>query len=286
MGLRNFKRHPINRIARTATILTVMVAIPAIAADGQPKFDAVALRLQPDRSILSVEEVAALGMHIGRGSVDFVRVTMSTMIRRAYGVAEFQLPSARWLEHCYTGRATFSPETPAEQVPTMLRAMIEERFGLRVHIESKVAKVWLLEQAPGGAKLLPASGKPINVPGVPSLVRPGEARRRANSDPEREWLMMSTGTLQTFCNLLAVESKRPVIDRTGLKGDYDINVEVYNAYPRRIPPPSMTLPTERILRPPLVLGPALKKLGLKFRESKEPVDFLIIDVEPSLSPKS
>ncbi|MFN9431855.1 MAG: TIGR03435 family protein [Acidobacteriota bacterium] len=255
------------------------------AADRSPRFDAVALRLQPDRAILTLEEFSANGIHIGRGTVDFVRVTMSSMIRRAYGVAEYQLPASKWLDRSYSGRATFSPETPVEQFPLMLRTMLEERFGLRVHLATKPAKVWLLQQAPGGAKLLPPSGKPLPVPGIPVSVKPGEAKRRGNADPEREWLMMSSGTIETFCNLLAVESRRPVLDRTGLKGLFDINVEVQNAYPRRIPPPSMTLPTEPIPAPPLVIAPALKKLGLRFQESREPIDFLVVDSEPTMSPR-
>ena len=230
--------------------------------------------------------MAALGTHIGRGTVDFVRVTMSSMIRSAYGVEEYQLPSAPWLENHYTGRATFPSDTPVEQVPQMIRTMLDERFGLRAHIETRVTKVWLLEQVPSGAKLAPPSGKPLGLPGLPFPVTPGNARRKGSSDPEKEWLIMSKGTLRTFCTLLSKEAKRPVIDRTGLKGEYDVNVEVHNAYPRRIPPPSMTMPMDPGPNPPLVLGPALKKLGLKFRESHEPVDLLTVDAAPSVSPKS
>ena len=267
-------------------MLFLTTAITATAADRPPKFDAVTLHLQPDMVALDLDQAAAVGTHIGRGTVDFFRATMSLLVRRAYAVEEYQLPSANWLRNCYTGRATFPPETPADQVPQMLRTMLEERFGLRAHIESKVVKVWLLEQGPGGAKLSPPSGKPISLGRLPFPVTPGNAKRMANADPEKDWLIMSSGTLQTFCILLSNEAHRPVIDRTGLKGEFDVNVDVSNAFPRRIPPPSMTLPMVRIPKPPLVLGPALKKLGLQFRESREPVDFLSVDTPPSVSPKS
>jgi len=235
--------------------------------------------------MLDLEQASAVGTHIAPGSVSFVRVSMKSMIRRAYGVEEFQIPPAAWMENRYTGRATFPKETPLEHVPQMMRTMLEERFGLRAHIESKVVRVWLLEQAPGGAKLSKPSGKPLGVPGLPlflSQVTPGTAQRVGNADPDREWLLMSKGTLRTFCALLSKEAKRPVLDRTGLDGEYDVNVEVANAYRRNIPPPSMTPPLVHIPDPPLVLGPALKKLGLKFRESREPVEILVIDTPPSL----
>jgi len=268
------------------TVTAFSLAASAWAAD-RPRFDAVSLRQQPDRYTLDLEHVRALGTHVAPGSVSFVLVSMRAMIRRAYGVEEFQIPPAAWVENRYTGRATFPKETPSDQVPQMMRTMLEERFGLRAHIESKVVKVWLLEQAPGGAKLSPPSGKPLSVQGMPSFlaeVKLGEAKRKGNADPDREWLVMSQGTLRTFCNLLSKEAKRPVLDRTGLGGEYDVNVEVANAYRRYIPPPSMTLPTGGGRRPdpPLVLGPALKKLGLKFRESREPVELLVIDTPPSL----
>jgi uncharacterized protein (TIGR03435 family) len=213
---------------------------------------------------------------------------MLTMMRRAFGVQEYQIPHAAWMDRVYSGRATFPEKTPLDQVPAMVRAMLEERFGLRAHIETKVVKVWLLEQAPGGAKLAKPTGKALGVSGVPFGVELGRAERMGNSNPDKEWLVMSKGTMQTFCILLSKEAKRPVLDRTRLEGEYDVDVEVANAYPRHIPPPSMTPlpPIDHTPDPPLVLAPALKTLGLKFRESREPVEFLIVDTVPSIGPKS
>ncbi|MBL0159658.1 MAG: TIGR03435 family protein [Bryobacterales bacterium] len=147
----------------------------------------------------------------------------------------------------------------------MMRTMLEERFGLRAHIESKVVKVWLLEQAPSGAKLSKPSGKPLSVQGMPSFlaeVKLGEAKRKGNADPDKEWLVMSKGTLRTFCALLSKEAQRPVLDRTGLDGEYDVYVEVANAYRRYIPPPMMTLRSVGgRLRPSAGAGAGSQKLG-------------------------
>ena len=276
-----------NRLALLAGTAALFLEGAGWGGD-RPRFDAVSLRLQPDNVALGIEEVSAVGTHIARGSVDFNRVRMFTMMRRAYGVQEYQIPHAAWMDRVYSGRATFPERTPLDQVPAMVRAMLEERFGLRAHIETKVVKVWLLEQAPGGAKLAKPSGKALGVSGVPFGVELGGAERMGNSNPDKEWLLMSKGTMRTFCILLSKEAKRPVLDRTGLDGEYDVNVEVANAYPRQIPPPSMTPlpPAVHIEDPPLVLGPALKQLGLKFRESREPVESLFIDAVPSIGPKS
>ena len=276
-----------NRLVLLAGTVALSLAAPGWA-DDRPRFDAVALRLQPESVVQTIEEYSAVGTHIARGSVDFNRVAMLSMMRRAYGVQEYQIPHASWMERIYSGRATFSEKTPLDHVPAMMRTMLEERFGLRAHIETKVVKVWLLEAAPGGAKLAKASGKALAVSGLPFGVELGRAERMWNSNPNKDWLVMSQSTMRTFCILLSTEAKRPVLDRTGLEGEYDVNVEVADAYPRQIPPPSMTPlpPAVHIENPPLVLGPALKQLGLKFRESREPVEFLIIDAVPSIAPKS
>jgi uncharacterized protein (TIGR03435 family) len=276
-----------NRLALLATATSLFLA--AIAwADDRPRFDAVSLRLQPEFVLQTIEEFMATGTHIAPGSVDFNRVSMLSMIRRAYGVEEYQIRHVAWLENRYSGRATFPVKTPLDQVPAMVRTMLEERVGLRAHIETKVVKVWLLEQAPGGAKLAKASGKALGISGVPFSVELGQAMRMVNSNPNKDWLVASQSTMRTFCILLSTEAKRPVLDRTGLDGEYDVDVEVANAYPRQIPPPSMTPlpPAVHIPDPPLVLGPALKQLGLKFRESREPVEFLFIEAVPSIGPKS
>ena len=272
-------------LAEAAAALSLATA--AWAAD-PPRFDAVSLRQNSRLDVLDMEQVMAAGTHLAPGSISFSRVRIMYMIMRAYGVEEFQIPPAPWVRNLYSGRATFPKEAPADHLPQMMRTMLEERFGLRAHIESKVVKVWLLEQAPGGAKLSKPSGKPLSVQGMPSFlaeVKLGEAKRKGNANPDREWLVMSKGTLRTFCALLSKEANRPVLDRTGLDGEYDVYVEAANAYRRYIPPPMMTLPrySPRTQDPPLVLGPALKKLGLKFRESREPVELLVIDTPPSVT---
>jgi len=263
-------------------LFAVLVGLPVMAEESQAKFEAVSLRLEPHSYRLDVSKIDKHGLTYGPGTVDFYLATLSRMIRRAYGVEEYQLPKAEWLRNKYSGRAIYPKEISSEQIPSMLRTMLEERFGFRAHIEKKVVKVWLLEQAPGGAKLLPPSGKPMQVPGDPFPLKLGEAWRVSIAAALHDWLAMNSGSMLTFCNLLSREAGRPVVDRTGLEGLFDIREEVHTAYPRQIPAPSMTIPRVTVENPPLVLGPALKRLGLRLRDGKAPVEFLVVDAEPSL----
>lgn len=270
---------------RNLVALIAVLGVAGCVLGQQPRFDAVSLRLEPNSYRLDLSKLDQHGLTYGPGTVNFYLASLSRMIRRAYGVELYQLPKAQWLSNKYSGRAVYSKEIAAEQVPAMVRNMLEERFGFRAHIEKKVVRVWLLEQAPGGAKLSPPSGKALRVPGIVLPGKLGEAHRESNANGVKDWLTMSSGTIQTFCDLLSIEAGRPVVDRTGLVGRFDVFEEVYMAYPMKIPPPSMTLPTVKIETPPLVLGPALKRLGLRLRDGKEPIDFLVVDSEPSLMPK-
>jgi len=243
-----------------------------------PRFDAVSLRVAPD---ILADGDQPHGMIISRGTVDFKWVQLYGTILRAYDKKFYQVPSASWMMKMYSGRATFPPSTPLDQVPVMLRTMLQERFALKCHTETRMEKVWLLEQAPGGAKLTRASDHPAAAAtGAPSFFRPEPGRTmKVSTDPNKAHLMMNKGKIPLFCNQLSTELKRAVLDRTGLQGEYDIDVEVALAYPKVIPPPTLapTPPVHRSDMPPLVLGPALKKLGLKLRPAKEPMEILIVD---------
>ena len=79
-----------------------------------------------------------------------------------------------------------------------------------------------------------------------------------------------------LAHYLSLSLERPVIDVTGLAGDYDIMLD-YVKEP--VPPPCPPLCTDP---PPLAAGPTLLKavesqLGLKLESKKGRIDVLVID---------
>jgi uncharacterized protein (TIGR03435 family) len=132
----------------------------------------------------------------------------------------------------------------------MLQSLLADRFGLRIHYESKVQPVYELVAAKGGPKMkpLPADQKP----GWGKFGR-GEITLR-----ERPIAMLA------YC--LTQLAGRKVVDKTGLMGNYDIDLK--------------WAPDDQQIS--LDTGPTLftalqEQLGLKLEPAKAPVEVLVID---------
>jgi uncharacterized protein (TIGR03435 family) len=100
----------------------------------------------------------------------------------------------------------------------MLGALLADRFALKVHTETKKDPVYALVVAKGGPKL--AQPTTTEQPFV-TFGRKGSIEREAVS-------LLLTGHNSTMAQLaarLATVLKRPVFDQTGLKGNFDFQVE-------------------------------------------------------------
>jgi uncharacterized protein (TIGR03435 family) len=136
----------------------------------------------------------------------------------------------------------------------MLQSLLEERFKLEVHHESKEIPVYFLVLAKGGHKESKVKGPPSP-----------EVRRFGAGGPV-------TALADSISSVLG----RPVIDKTGLTGSHNFLMEV---------------PIEDYPRSPVADGPALasasagavifaameQQLGLKLESGRAPVDVLVID---------
>jgi uncharacterized protein (TIGR03435 family) len=158
----------------------------------------------------------------------------------------------------------------------MLQALLNQRFKLKIHSESKQVPVYALSVAKGGSKF--QRTKEGNcVPFDTSLSPPypqfcGQPKR---GDPG---LHLIGATMSDLCKILSAPeiSDRPVIDKTGLSGMFDIqlpaigelrgaagNVPIDPAPPDDSPFDGMRA--------------ALEKLGLSLAPAKGPGKLLVID---------
>jgi uncharacterized protein (TIGR03435 family) len=82
-------------------------------------------------------------------------------------------------------------------------------------------------------------------------------------------------TVATFSGLLSVTLGRPVIDRTGIKGRFDFDVEfaIDQSTPGFISDAAPANPTEG----ESVFTAVQDQLGLKLESTKGPREFLVID---------
>jgi uncharacterized protein (TIGR03435 family) len=168
----------------------------------------------------------------------------------------------------YTFQQFFDGQAP--QIQLMLQALLADRFNLRVHHEKTQMPVYALTIAKKGPKLT-RSG-PVETVKLPD----GSSRETrgvvfqpvAQPDGERQIrLSAKNASMQDVVDVFSSILERPVLDRTGLKGEFNF---------------AMTYAADGD-QPLLSLGgPELftafqEQAGLKLQATKAAVDVLVID---------
>lgn len=220
-------------------------------------------------------------------------VTLDMLIEEAYGVEEVQISGApgwfksEWydieakVDSSVADRSSKLTEDQrtAEQHP-MLQALLADRFKLTLHRESKELPVYALVIAKNGPKLQEAKRGDtypnglvgLDGHGAPRLMQVGRGVIICQALPV-EWLV----------HALTLQLKRPVLDRTGLKGIYDYRLHwtpddskwaVFKG-----PEDQPGIDGTRLPEPsgPSIFTAIQEQLGLKLEPQKGPVDVLVID---------
>ena len=148
---------------------------------------------------------------------------------------------------------------------TMLRSLLADRFKLTFHREPKVFSIYQLELAKSGPKLKESTARPDD----PVVVGPGVVY------PQRIVLPGRNATMGNFVSLLQrAILDRPVVDKTGLSGRYDFDLEWApdeTQFGGDVP-----AATAAATSPPLFEA-IQQELGLKLEATKGPVDALVVD---------
>ena len=149
----------------------------------------------------------------------------------------------------------------------MVQNLLKERFHLAVHSETRTLPVYELSVIPEGAKLKPSAPLP-----PPELGQPAPHRSRSMS--KNDGHILGTGvTLRAFADSLANELERYVVDKTGLTGDYHIEL-------KWTPEDSSSRPSDAGVAgepaPPLAAA-VREQLGLRLIPAKGPVPTIIVD---------
>jgi uncharacterized protein (TIGR03435 family) len=162
-------------------------------------------------------------------------------------------------------------KTVGDQMRERLRALLAERFQLTLHRETKEQSVYALVVAKGGPKLQQAQAMEGTGPRGP-MMRMG----RGELSGQGVELEMLTRTLSS-------QLGRTVIDRTGLKGNFDFKL-TWTPDPGQSatplgggPPPGADAPPPPDPNGPSVFTALQEQLGLRLESQKGPVEMLVID---------
>ena len=136
----------------------------------------------------------------------------------------------------------------------MLQTLLADRFKLVVHHEEKMRDAYVLEVRNNAPKLAKGNGE------------------GATTSNGRGHIVGTNHTMDRFAQVLSRQMDLPVVNRTGLEGTYNIDLQ-------------WTPDSARLARPeggPVADGPSIftaiqEQLGLRLRAAKVPVDVLVID---------
>lgn len=160
--------------------------------------------------------------------------TVRLFIAVAYGIAgpqSFRLVGGpSWIEgDRFDVVATLPEGSTVRQVPSMLRALLADRFKLVVHTEIRDAPMFALVIARGdgrlGRQLRKASTDCEAEEAAGKVIPPPKPGERGLCDAEIGGTVLGRGQrLTSLARMLGGIAGRPVVDRTGLTGAFDFDL--------------------------------------------------------------
>jgi uncharacterized protein (TIGR03435 family) len=222
-----------------------------------------------------------------------IGATLHELIRAAYGLREDAQISGgpNWVS---TERFAVEAKAPADaspaQVQGMLKTLLADRFKLTAHTEIRQLPLYALVMARKDGKMgarLRRSGTecaPITIPAELGPAPPppppppaGAPRPLIARTAMRCGSMLVAGmvsareiTMEQFTIRLSAFVSRPVIDRTGLAGNFDLDLGYTPESPAR---GALGVPADG----PSIFTALQEQLGLKLDSQRGPVDVFVID---------
>lgn len=288
----------------SSVICTGLAVFTCMGASGQtaaapPAFEVASVKPSvplPDGRIMRLN-------NSDPGTVDYKNYTLKILLARAYNVKEFQISGPDWIDSDgYDVVAKVPAGVAPDQISAMLQTLLAERFGIKLHKETRVLPVYVLSVGKGGPKL--KDSDPTTIAAIQSLGRGGSAPppppAPGKGPPPGAIRIMNSPNGMTLdgsmdmSRLTMVLSNfmdRPVIDSTSLTGTYDINLnfmpdESFSLKGGRGMPPPPPPPAgdgSGRIGPPVTPDPvgnifqALQSVGLKLESRKDPIETIVID---------
>lgn len=275
-------------------------------AQSRKAFDVVSVRPEDPRASTRPSSRVS-GDHF-----EIVGVRAWELVARAFRVSEvLRVAIPEWAKRDrFAIRAVMPIGSTERDIPDMLRTMLEERFGLKAHVEQRPYPVYELIVLPSGPKFREVAAaddlkKPFTDPAGPPLMDfttglPGDELRTisARFGPDspggvyyitsRTSYVLRAGrggarevdaariTMPQFASSLGPSVDRIVVDRTGLTGIYQLKT--------LLPPPALSPRMQELLKDRIDTAPSgisisrvLNELGLKLEPKDELADFVVVD---------
>lgn len=258
-----------------------------------PKLEFEVASIRPSQS--SGAERVDAGLRMDGAQAHIGSQSLKNLIAMAYRVQWNMVTGPDWMA---SARFDISAKLPdgatTDQVPEMLQSLLADRFGLKVHHETKDAPAYALlmgkpplkltespadaaTPAPNGSVNVSASG---SAAGVSIDLGHGSSYTFANDQ-----FQFHRFTMDQFVRQLALYMDHPVVNMTGLTGTYDFTLDVtqedyYILLVRSGANAGVTMPPQALQLlggTPVSLFDALSQQGLRLEARKLPLDMIVVD---------
>jgi len=292
----------------TPPLAAILLSAWALVAQTAPplSFEAASVKPAPDRGAGSLRGGPGTN---SPGQITGV-VTLKTLILWAYELKPYQLNGPSWMDsERYEVIAKVPGGSTKRQADAMLRTLLEQRFHIAVHRETREAALLDLVVGKNGPKVKDAetgqgaasdAGESDTDRALPQLQKgsDGLPELAPGARLQRSYLVMISGTdgvrikrfargetMQQLAEDLSMYLNRPVFDRTNLPGRYDFTLDwametAGGGIPRVGPPPdeidSHAAPIG-VSDSTTIFEAVQSQLGLKLEQKKGPVETLIVD---------
>jgi uncharacterized protein (TIGR03435 family) len=214
------------------------------------------------------------------GRVRLQNWALLDLVAAAYRVRATQVSGPAWLsDQSFDIEAKVSDGTPKEELNAMLQSLLEERFGLKVHRDTRTEQGFALVVGKNGPKLKPAEPPPAPAQGLSEEEQRAKVREKGETllaamkkriQENREsgtplggfnttsWPSITT---ENLASQLVRFADAPVVDETGLTGKYSVTIETWK---------NADVPGGTVFD-------AVEKLGLKLEARKVTFETVVVD---------
>jgi uncharacterized protein (TIGR03435 family) len=194
---------------------------------------------------------------VSPGNLVMRNLPLFFLVQWAWDVTPAQIDAPPWfMEACFDIVAKAPGPADETQMRLMLQALLADRFGLRLHKEARVMPVYAITLAKGGPKFQESATE-------------GSFALERNNPVVLNW---HHARMSDLAQGISGVARQPVIDDTGLKGRYEIHMDL-SAYLNRAGGAG-----DGQFDMMSVLFTGLQDLlGLKLEARKQSVDVLVID---------
>ncbi len=186
--------------------------------------------------------------------------TLRSLVQWAWNVPPLAVSGPPEIDEThYDVIARTGKRADTDEIRVMLRQLLGERLSVRAHIEKKEKKAYALTLIPTGPKFQEST-----TDGPAEFTRSISAGKTA--------LVVRRGTMQELADALAKKLNELIVDQTGLKGRYDLNIDIT---PYAASPGDLNISDNDVLT--IMFSSLPAQTGLKLDSRRQPVDLLIVD---------